>query len=497
MCKHLFTYRLISVAMLLCVVSLNLWGYSFMERGIAYNASGTRAVVTNTSDITNNYNGLRSARIPATVVHEGVTYTVTTINDRAFLNCPTLSSMTILPGVTRIGSQAFQGCLKLSSISIPQGIVDINDATFAGCVSLETVVMASSVTSIGSDAFAGCSSLKSLTLPLGTTLLAERAFKSCASLHNVDLSSRITTIKSETFADCIALDAIVIPDHVTTIEDGAFDGCTSLTSVSLGRNLSWMSPVAFAGCSSLSTIEVNEPNRYFSTQDGALTDVNRYKLIFFPPALLLDEGHFTMSDRYFTIGEYAFVDNVNLKTIKISNSLAEVEQYAFSGCTSLDTISFPYSTRYYGDRVFDGCSKLRMARFSNGVLSMGSDLFHGCDNLTSLHLRERNPHDIDIAEDAFDYIKPRCTLYVPVGQKERYESMDVFKGFKAIVEEAVEIPGDINGDDISNGADLTYLYNYLLDGESHGIEERYFDVNGDGIVNGTDITELYNILLEN
>ncbi|MBP5561148.1 MAG: CotH kinase family protein, partial [Muribaculaceae bacterium] len=53
-------------------------------------------------------------------------------------------------------------------------------------------------------------------------------------------------------------------------------------------------------------------------------------------------------------------------------------------------------------------------------------------------------------------------------------------------------PGDVNGDDVVNGADVTALYNVLLnDAPAAGNA----DVNNDGIVNGADVTALYNLLL--
>ena len=52
--------------------------------------------------------------------------------------------------------------------------------------------------------------------------------------------------------------------------------------------------------------------------------------------------------------------------------------------------------------------------------------------------------------------------------------------------------GDVNGDGVVSGADVTALYNVLLDGTEAGGDA---DVNGDGIVNGSDVTALYNILL--
>ena len=53
--------------------------------------------------------------------------------------------------------------------------------------------------------------------------------------------------------------------------------------------------------------------------------------------------------------------------------------------------------------------------------------------------------------------------------------------------------GDVNGDGVVSGSDVSALYNVLLNNTEVMGEP---DVNSDGIVNGTDITLLYNILLE-
>ena len=53
--------------------------------------------------------------------------------------------------------------------------------------------------------------------------------------------------------------------------------------------------------------------------------------------------------------------------------------------------------------------------------------------------------------------------------------------------------GDVNGDGVVSGADVTALYNVLLDGAEPAGDA---DVNGDGVVSGADVTALYNILLQ-
>ena len=55
------------------------------------------------------------------------------------------------------------------------------------------------------------------------------------------------------------------------------------------------------------------------------------------------------------------------------------------------------------------------------------------------------------------------------------------------------VQGDVNGDGIVSGADVTALYNVLLNGSAANGDA---DVNGDGIINGADVTALYTILLQ-
>ena len=59
--------------------------------------------------------------------------------------------------------------------------------------------------------------------------------------------------------------------------------------------------------------------------------------------------------------------------------------------------------------------------------------------------------------------------------------------------EQTALKGDVNGDGIVNGGDVTALYNYLLNNQE---VEGNPDVNEDGNVNGGDVTALYNLLLQ-
>ena len=55
------------------------------------------------------------------------------------------------------------------------------------------------------------------------------------------------------------------------------------------------------------------------------------------------------------------------------------------------------------------------------------------------------------------------------------------------------IPGDVNGDGQVTAADITLLYNILLNDDWTGVVNG--DQTGDGVITSGDITAVYNILL--
>lgn len=79
--------------------------------------------------------------------------TVTSIGERAFLNCKKITSVTIPESVTSIGMMAFYNCTNLTSITIPKSVTGIGNKAFYGCSSLTNIMIPENVTSIGYNAF--------------------------------------------------------------------------------------------------------------------------------------------------------------------------------------------------------------------------------------------------------------------------------------------------------------------------------------------------------
>lgn len=99
--------------------------------------------------------------------------------------------MSVLIGdcVTSIGERAFQGCRSLTSVNIPSGVTIINLSTFYRCDSLTSVTIPDGVTSIGQSAFAYCSGLTSCTIGSSVMYIAQSVFYGCSGLISVTVEA--------------------------------------------------------------------------------------------------------------------------------------------------------------------------------------------------------------------------------------------------------------------------------------------------------------------
>ena len=156
------------------------WGYDASNlkiiNGVHYYIKDGSAMVTGrNANVTN-------VTILSTIENNGVTYSVTSIGDRAFSYCTSLTSVVIPSSVTSIGDWAFRYCTSLASVVIEDGVTSIGEYAFSGCRSLTSIEIPSSVTSIGNNAFYDCRSLTSVVIPSSVTSIGNSAFAGCWSL---------------------------------------------------------------------------------------------------------------------------------------------------------------------------------------------------------------------------------------------------------------------------------------------------------------------------
>lgn len=87
-----------------------------------------------------------------------------------------------------------------------------------------------------------------------------------------------------------------------------------------------------------------------------------------------------------SIGQNAFKDNTELKSIVIPDSVTSIDQSVFSGCTQLDNVVIPDSVTSIGSGIFSGCTQLSNVVLPETMESISSSMFSGCTSLKSIAL---------------------------------------------------------------------------------------------------------------
>ena len=70
--------------------------------------------------------------VPASVIADSVTWTVTGIADRAFRGISGLRGINLPAGLTRIGSNAFESCIQLLSLTLPDSLTELGQSITTG-----------------------------------------------------------------------------------------------------------------------------------------------------------------------------------------------------------------------------------------------------------------------------------------------------------------------------------------------------------------------------
>ncbi len=346
------------------------------------------------------------------------------------------TSFIIPPHVTSIGDRAFSGCSSLTNIEIPNSVTSIGDRAFSGCSSLTDIKIPDSVTSIGDEAFSFCSSLTNIEISNSVTSVGDWAFSFCSSLTNIEISNSVTSIGDEAFFNCSSLKKIIvdssneyytsiddilynktktkllcypagkdhtsfiIPPHVTRIGDWAFYGCSSLTKIEIPNSVTSIGDEAFSGCSSLTNIEI--PNSVTSIGDRAFSGCSSLTDIKIPNSVT-------------SIGDEAFFNCSSLTNIEISNSVTSVGDWAYSGCSTLTEIEIPNSVTSIGDWAFSGCSSLTNIEIPNSVTSIGDEAFSGCSSLKKIIVDSSNEYYTSIDDILYNKTKTKLLCY-PAGK---------------------------------------------------------------------------------
>ena len=269
---------------------------------------------------------------------------ITWIGDHAFKGCSNLKTIKNVPaGLTDIKGWCFEST-ALESVDLSNTNVTImTDGVFFHNTSLTSIQLPNKLKYFWNSAFDGCTSLNNIVMPSTVENIYDYVFQDCTSLSNVTLNEGCTTLGHHVFKNC-PLAAVTFPKTLTRIGEYAFES-TNLKTVDLSNTeITNLPKGCFYNCQQLNDVKL--PIK--------LTDIGEcafYKSaiasITFPPFLQkIDAWAFQYTQltnvviptKTGHIGDGAFSDNANLKTVVVNGSECYLAVSAFAKCPTLTDV---------------------------------------------------------------------------------------------------------------------------------------------------------------
>ena len=245
----------------------------------------------------------------------------------------------------------------------------------------------SGVTNVGAYAFKDCRYLTCMFLNDDITTISERAFYKDEYLSAINMPRKLELIDKYAFYGCDTLTFVRARNcsRLRRIEDHAFYSCTMLAELRLPEGLTYIGPWAFAWDRILGQEDttLGLPSSLQTISTGAFAFVNHHKNLNIPANVTsigdyafmcdyyMNNLTFSPGDKKLTIGKAAFFGDNHMKSVDLSNRVAQIDKCAFAGCEMLEEA-------YFGDKIdtiegraftsLDNAMKIAVENVLNGIL---------------------------------------------------------------------------------------------------------------------------------
>ncbi len=162
------------------------------------------------------------------------------------------------------------------------------------------------------------------------------------------------------------------------------------------------------------------------------------------------------------------------------------------------SLTMTQDVRYKSYMVtFDACnSSTTTAKFILYCSTDQGDTWNAVANNNGETTTLVSPNSTATLQYAFDMNVPaRYRISMSAGTTSYKTYVDDFTIHYTDIIPGGVVDGDVNGDGEVTSADITALYNFLLNNDSSAIVNG--DQDGDGVITSTDVTVVYSILLSN
>lgn len=331
--------------------------------------------------------------IPSELNYDYETYKVTVVRAKACEGDDSQHSLRALiigDNVREIGDRAFAGNAMLNDVVFNDNLEIIGDEAFSGCHSLTSVKMSGALRYIGKSAFSSYSNyLMSIDLSKADKLeyVGDGAFYrgNTSDKYPVSLPNSIKYIGKKAFYNS---ECVNIPENVEIIDEEGLPlkGATWILPISLKS----VGKQAFGSRGWAEKSELIIP-------DGTM--MKELNISYFPSCVLIKMGRGIKKVK----GTVNYLkEKSNLRTIKLSPTLEEIDDNCFDGIEYLSSVMGLDDCdvlKRIGNRAFYG-SNIEFITIPESVIEIGEQAFENSKKLRNVKF---NGHPKVIKKGAFAY----------------------------------------------------------------------------------------------
>ena len=275
---------------------------------------------------------LSHVAIPEQVTHEGATFSVASIGERAFEGHTAMTSVAIPNTITKIGRNAFYDCTGLNEVCIDD---------LAAWVRID----------FGSDSGDNIyyDDFGEILIPYSRwSFLGTPETNPLYYAHHL-------AVGGETVSD------LVIPDGITGISAFAFAG-GDFTSVHLPASMKSIGYKAFWECDQLTQVHITDLAAWCHMDFGS-KEYNCYYCyddVNYPANLICDNKYTYREDNSNPLetAHHLYLNGAEIIDLAIPEGVTAIPHHAFAGCNALQSVMVPTTLKSIGHNAFSGCTAL-------------------------------------------------------------------------------------------------------------------------------------------